>query len=106
MTTPESRLKSDIKTYLKGVGAYWCMIQGGAFSKPGDPDMIACVNGRFIAIEGKTYEGTQRPMQVLRQQQIEESGGIYILARTVDDVRRVVESVREEEDQRTGVGPS
>lgn len=102
MTTPESKLKSDIKTYLKENGIYWCMIQGGAFSKPGDPDIVACVNGVFLAIEGKTYEGSLRPMQVFRRQQIEASGGIYIVARTVDDVKKVVESVQNEEEQDKG----
>lgn len=99
MGTPESRLKAEIKEYLKGEGIYWCMIQGGSFSKPGDPDMIACVDGRFVGIEGKTYQGRLRPIQELRRDQIIASGGIYVVARTVDDVRRVVEDVRKEEIQ-------
>ena len=93
MTTPESKLKNEIKAYLKDKGVYWCMIQGGAFSKPGDPDLVACVCGRFIAIEAKTYDGTQRPMQKVRQQQIEDSGGIYLIAKSVDDVKEVCEDV-------------
>ena len=93
MTTPESKLKSDIKDYLREKGIYWCMIQGGTFSKPGDTDMVLCVSGRFVAIEAKTYEGTQRPMQKVRQDQIEDSGGIYLLARSVDDVRDVCEKI-------------
>lgn len=85
--TPEAELKRDIKRYLDGIGAYWCMIKGGAHSKPGDPDMVACVRGRFVGIEAKTYEGVQSPIQRLRQEQMESSGGMYILARSVDDVR-------------------
>lgn len=96
MTTPESKLKSDIKAYLKANGIYWAMVQGGAFSKPGDPDIIACVNGRFLAIEGKTYEGSMRPLQEVRKQQIETSGGVYLIARTVDDVRRTVYDIQKE----------
>ena len=96
MTTPESRLKSDIKAYLKGEGIYWCMIQGGAFSKPGDPDMVVCAKGRFIAIEGKTYDGRLSDIQIFRKGQIEASGGRYVVARTVDDVQRVIEDVRKE----------
>lgn len=94
MTTPESRLKSEIKAYLKGEGIYWCMIQGGAFSKPGDPDMVACADGVFIAIEGKTYEGRLSDIQTFRKGQIEASGGRYVVARSVDDVKKVVEDVR------------
>ena len=93
MTTPEAELKKDIKSYLDSIGAYWCMIKGGAHSKPGDPDMIACVDGRFIGIEAKTYDGAQSPIQKLRQRQIESAGGMYILVRSVDDVRQVMDKL-------------
>lgn len=88
--TPESELKKKIKEYLDDRSIYWCMIKGGAHSKPGDPDMIACVNGMFIGIEAKTYEGTQSNIQKLRQRQIEDNGGVYIIARNVDDVAETV----------------
>ena len=91
-------MKSEIKAYLKENGIYWAMVQGGAFSKPGDPDLIACVRGRFLAIEGKTYEGTLRPLQEMRKEQIEKSGGTYLIARTVEDVRRAVHVLEQEEE--------
>lgn len=89
--TPESVLKRDIKDYLKSIGAYWSMVAGGAFAKTGDPDMIACWQGRYYAIEAKTPTGRQSQWQKIRQKQIEEAGGAYILARSVDDVREVIE---------------
>lgn len=88
--TPEAELKRDIKKYLDGIGAYWCMIKGGAHSKPGDPDMVVCVKGRFVGIEAKTYEGIQSHIQRQRQEQIEASGGVYVLARSVEDVSEAV----------------
>lgn len=88
--TPEAELKRDIKKYLDDIGAYWCMIKGGAHSKPGDPDIVACIGGSFVGIEAKTYEGVQSNIQRLRQRQIEGANGIYILARSVDDVKDVV----------------
>lgn len=89
--TPEAELKKAIKKYLDDIGAYWSMVKGGAHSKPGDPDMIACIGGHFVGIEAKTYEGVQSNIQRLRQKQIEEAGGIYILARSVDDVKDFVD---------------
>ena len=93
MSTPEAELKKDIKRYLDGIGAYWSMIKGGAHSKPGDPDMIACVRGRFVGIEAKTYDGVQSNIQKMRQRQIEDAGGIYVLARSVDDVSEAVDKI-------------
>lgn len=97
--TPEAELKKDIKSYLDSIGAYWCMIKGGAHSKPGDPDIVACFKGRFVGVEAKTYEGTQSTIQKLRQRQIEAAGGTYILARSVDDIRAVMDKFFKVEDR-------
>ena len=95
--TPESDLKKDIKRYLNDIGAFWCMVKGGAHSKPGDPDIVVCSQGRFIGIEAKTYDGVQSNIQKLRQKQIEQAGGIYILARSVDDVAQIVDKLFKEQ---------
>ena len=87
MTTPEARLKADIRRYLESEGAYWCNIAEGAFAKPGDPDIVACVRGRFVAIEAKSAVGRQSAVQKERQAQIEEAGGTYILARDLEEVK-------------------
>ena len=52
---------------------------------PGQADIIGCYHGRFVAIEVKTATGRQRPEQRDWQGAIEAAGGVYILARSVDD---------------------
>jgi len=84
--TPEGALKKAIKAQLDECGAFWSMVPEGSYAKTGDPDMIACYKGCYIAIEAKTPTGVQSNWQKLRQQQIENANGFYILARTVDDV--------------------
>ena len=91
--TPESKLKRQIKDYLNSEGIFWSMVAGGAFSKTGDPDMIACVDGMYLAIEAKV-DTQQSDWQKMRQRQIEESGGCYIIAKSVDDVERAVRDLR------------
>lgn len=91
--TPESKLKKNIKTYLDSIGVFWSMVAGGAYAKIGDPDMIACVNGRFLAIEAKV-DTAQSDWQKRRQAQIEAAGGKYIIAKSVDDVRAAVELLK------------
>lgn len=87
MPSPEAKLKTDIRRLLEEEGAYWCNIAEGAFAKPGDPDIVACVRGRFVAIEAKSATGRQSVTQKQRQTQIEEAGGTYILARDLEAVR-------------------
>lgn len=93
MATPEGRIKSDIKNALKDRGVYWTMIPGGAYGRSGEPDMILCCNGRYLAVEVKTPTGRQSEWQKLRQAQIEASGGTYIVARDVEDVLKAVERI-------------
>lgn len=45
-------------------------------------------NGKFLAVELKSGIGKQSPDQVLFENAVTQAGGIYILARTVDDIKR------------------
>ena len=87
-------MKKELKAYLKSIGAYCSMIPGGAYDRIGDPDMIVCVQGRYLAIEAKVNT-TQSGYQKLRQKQIEAAGGTYIIAKSVDDVRKAIEQLTE-----------
>lgn len=89
----ESQIKADIKSYLKDSGIYFTMVTGGAYGVTGSPDIIACVNGKFLAIEGKTYRGKQSGWQQMRQKEIEDAGGKYIIARSVTDVANAVQDL-------------
>lgn len=47
--------------------------------------------GKFFAIEVKSAKGKQTEDQQAFQMAVERSGGLYILARSVEDVERVFE---------------
>ena len=56
------------------------------FGVPGMPDLVAVVNGRFVGIEVKRPKCKQSPAQKSFQVRLEEAGGLYILATSVEDV--------------------
>lgn len=93
--TPESILKNQMKAYLRTLDSPAAIIPvpGGAYGKRGSPDMIICYKGHLIAIEGKTYEGTQEDWQKLRQHQIEAAGGIYILGRDIEHIKDAIKKI-------------
>ena len=66
---------------------------GGKYSKVGVPDIIVCCNGRFIGIEVKNEMGKTTLLQDINLQQIRASGGIGIVARTLNDVKEIIENV-------------
>ena len=57
------------------------------FGTLGAPDIVAIINGRFVAIEVKGPEGFQSQHQVEFQHECEKAGGVYVLARSVEDVQ-------------------
>lgn len=90
----ESTSKKQIKDWLDSEEIYWTEVAGGAFSKAGDPDLIICLNGKFVAIEGKTPWGALSNLQIRRKKQIEKSGGIYAVALDLQDVQELVSRSR------------
>lgn len=87
--TPEKKVEGEIKKYLDRIGAYYEKIHGGSiFQSSGIPDIIACINGRFVGIEVKRSDGGQiSPLQKLKLKQIENAGGVGIEARSVREVQ-------------------
>ena len=60
------------------------------FGTPGAPDIMGILppadGGRFLGIECKVGKNKQTPAQHAWAFQCERSGGLYVLARSVDDV--------------------
>lgn len=88
--TPEGRVKSAIKKYLKTVPDCWFFMPiGGPYSAHGIPDIIGQVDGEFFGIEckapGKESNTTANQDRVICE--INEAGGVAFVASSVDQVR-------------------
>jgi hypothetical protein len=55
------------------------------FNLPGCPDILGTYRGRFVGIEVKTPTGRQSEAQRRFQAAVLRGGGVYVLARSVDD---------------------
>lgn len=53
----------------------------------GMADIIGMYNGRFLAIEAKFGKGEQKPPQQAFQHTVERFGGMYVIARSLQDVQ-------------------
>lgn len=76
----EKRYENKIKNLLKENGAYVVKQFGCGFTASGTPDLLCCLNGRFIAIEVKAENGKPSPLQIHNIKKIRESGGIALIA--------------------------
>ncbi len=62
-------------------------------SIPGAPDLICIYKGRFIGIEVKDGRGKQEKTQKSFERACKKAGGIYILARSIDEAVDCVLSI-------------
>lgn len=72
--------------YRNNTGAF--KTEWGGFVKfgaKGSPDIIAVIKGLFVGIECKDKQ-TQSEDQKQFQKSLEDAGGIYILAHSIDDI--------------------
>lgn len=84
--------RDDIMLFRINVGKFRPM-EGGPrviqSAPEGTPDLLGVMTpGRAIAIEVKAPKGRQRDAQVAFQKAWEARGGIYVLAKSIDDVYR------------------
>lgn len=57
-------------------------------SMKGFPDIAGVVNGRMFAIEVKTPTGRMSEAQRDWQQKLESNGVVYLIAKSVEDVKK------------------
>lgn len=87
----ESDIVRAILRYLKTVQNCFCWKEhGGMYGTAGVPDIIACINGRFYGFEVKTEDGKPTKLQLATIRKINDSGGVALVVRTVDEVKAVI----------------
>lgn len=100
----ESALLRDVLVYVTGLpdGMFWRNNTGRlptasgqwvSFGCIGSGDVLGVLRGRAVAIETKSSTGEQRQSQIRFQARWEAAGGLYVLARSVEDVRAGLERV-------------
>ena len=74
--TPEAKVKNKVKNILKMYNAYFLMPRGTALGRNGIPDIICCINGRFVGIECKAGKNKPTPLQLYELRLIRDNNGI------------------------------
>lgn len=56
-----------------------------AASKAGTSDLIACINGRYVALEIKGKGDTLKPLQAEKLNRVIQAGGVGMVVKSLDD---------------------
>jgi len=69
---------------------------GGMYGTAGIPDIIACINGRFVAFEVKTETGKVTKLQEITIQRIKEAKGKAFTVRSAAQVAAILKELEDE----------
>lgn len=89
----EQAVQKKIIKYLESLGAW--TVKTITTNKRGTPDVLACLDGRFIAIEVKApgKMSTVSELQQFQLDKISATGGIAIAADSLEKVKEIIHKV-------------
>lgn len=89
----EKSYENKIKKFIESVGGWWVKFHGNAFTRDGVPDLLCCVNGKFLAIEVKGDGGEPSELQLHEIEEIKKAGGVALVSYP-DDFEELKELIR------------
>ena len=72
---PEKLFENRVKDFIIGQGGWLVKFFANRMTKKGIPDILACINGYFLAIEIKAQNGKPSKLQIMNCDKIKASGG-------------------------------
>lgn len=98
----EKQFENKIKKYLQEQGCWYVKYFANRNTKAGVPDILACVNGCFVAIEVKGMNGKPSPLQIWNRKKIQEAEGIALILYPdqFDDFKELIEALKKVEPEK------
>ena len=71
----EKQFQAKVLAFLRAQHIYHIKIWGGGYQRAGNPDILCCIRGKFVALELKTEKSAPTVLQKFNLFKIQESGG-------------------------------
>lgn len=90
----EKNFEKVVRNYLSSVGGWSVKFFANSYTTRGIPDLLCCVNGKFLAIEVKATNGRPSKLQETTIEQIKKAGGygIILYPQNFEDFKRCIEN--------------
>jgi Holliday junction resolvase len=94
-TQPEARISKAIMAALRARGIFCFKVHGSAEQMTGLPDILACVEGRFVGFETKMPDKRQNvsARQIIVHKAIQASQGIAVVVCGVKEAMGIVDEL-------------
>jgi hypothetical protein len=83
-------LKADVRKALEEMGALVVSFPSNAMTGEGTSDLLVCLCGLFLGVEIKTPGDDLSPSQRRFRKRVERAGGLFVEARSIEQVVREV----------------
>ena len=89
----ETYLQRHVRELIEKRGGYCQKNHGSMISEPGIPDIFACYQGFFLAIEAKDGDNTPSRQQGIHIRNIQKSKGITCVVWTIEEAIKVLDII-------------
>ena len=91
--TEESKLEQEVEKFM-GEKRIWQLARFQAqYNQNGLPDRLYLYKGLLLGLELKTDKGVPTTLQLRKLKEINNNGGLGIIVRSADDVKRLIEII-------------
>ena len=97
----EKAFQSKLIKLIEKNNGYVVKFNASAISKIGVPDLLACINGKFIGLEVKKENGKPTEIQLWNIEQIKKSGGIAMIVKPSDyeNVEKLIKKLEDDNNE-------
>lgn len=89
----ESDFQAKVLEYLKTRGGYWTKVHVSAYQSQGEPDIIGCYMGAYVAFELKVDDNETSALQEFKLADITSNGGYACAPRTLEEIKEVLDDI-------------
>ena len=92
----EKQFENKIKKHLTDNDVWHVKYFANGFTKSGIPDILACCNGHFLAIEVKAENGKPSELQLHHIDKIKKSGGRAMIVKPsqFDELKQLIRELK------------
>ena len=91
--TEESKLEQEVEKFMREKRIWQLARFQAQYNQNGLPDRLYLYKGLLLGLELKTDKGVPTILQLRKLKEINDNGGIGVIIRSADDVKRLIEII-------------
>lgn len=89
-TELESAFQKEAINLIASMGGYVIKIHVSAYQSQGEPDLVCCYRGRFVAFELKVDDNKPSTLQLEKIADIKRAGGVALPVYNINEIKETL----------------